>query len=406
MEKKVAIIASLDTKEAEVIFLKTMIEQLGCKTFIIDVGAKGSNNIAADIKADEVARAANREWDCIYSVPKHEMILGLLEGIAVLMPRLYEQGKFDAVLSIGGAQNTTIGVSAMKALPIGLPKVMVSTITSGQRTFDPFVGTKDITLMPSIVDISGINKLTGTILGNAAAAVVGMVKYAGVPLKFDEKLVIGATLMGVTNNGVVNAVKILEKSGYQILSFHSTGVGGRAMEEFIAQGKIGAVMDLSLHEITSEMFGKGFSTGANNRLEAACHAGIPQVVAPGGVDFIDFDARKLPEDINKRKYMFHNSNIAHIKLFKKEMEQVGEIIAGRLNKSKGPVTVLIPMRGFRQTTLPGEALYDPEADAALIDVLHRSLRPGIKIVDIDANINDEIFSRRAAAEMLEIIRLR
>lgn len=403
MEKTIAIIATLDTKEAEVAFIKKMIERLGCKTLIIDVGARSNSSIIPDIKPEDVARESGRDWKCIYDVPKHEMILGLLEGIALLMPRLYAQGKFSAVLSIGGAQNTTIAVSGMKALPIGLPKLMVSTIASGQRTFESFVGTKDITLMPSVVDISGINKLTTAILSNAVAAIVGMVKYAGIPLKSDKELIIGATLMGVTNDGVVQAVQLLEEAGCQVVSFHSTGVGGRAMDEFIAQGTIRAVLDLSLHEITSEMFGRGFSVGANNRLVAACNAGIPQVIAPGGVDFIDFNTNELPADIDKRKYMLHNSNITHIKLSQHEIVRVGEIIVERLNKSHGPVTVLIPLRGFRQNTSSGQALYEPEVDAAFIEVLHRGLKSEIKIVDVDANINDEIFSKRAAAEMLEII---
>lgn len=403
MEKTIAIIASLDTKEAEVAFVKEMIEKQGCKTFIIDVGAKGSESIVPHIRAEDVARAAGREWDSIYDIPKHEMIVGLLEGIAVLMPELYAQGNFDAVLSLGGAQNTTIGVSAMKSLPVGLPKLMVSTIACGQRTFESFVDTKDITLMPSIADISGINNLTRTILSNAAAAIAGMAKHAGVPLKSGQELIVGATLMGVTNTGVAEAVKLMEKAGFQVISFHSTGVGGRAMEEFINEGTIGAVMDLSLHEITSEMFGKGFSTGANNRLVAACNAGIPQVVAPGGVDFIDFYAKELPQDLNKRKHIYHNSNIVHVKLLEQEIVRVGEIITERLNKSRGPVTVIIPLRGLRQNTSPGEALYTPEVDNALIEVLHRGLRRDIKIVDVDANINDKIFSKTAAAELLRML---
>ncbi len=403
MEKTIAIIASLDTKEAEVAFVKEMIEKQGCKTFIIDVGAKGSESIVPHIRAEDVARAAGREWDSIYDIPKHEMIVGLLEGIAVLMPELHAQGNFDAVLSLGGAQNTTIGVSAMKSLPVGLPKLMVSTIACGQRTFESFVDTKDITLMPSIADISGINNLTRTILSNAAAAIAGMAKHAGVPLKSGQELIVGATLMGVTNTGVAEAVKLMEKAGFQVISFHSTGVGGRAMEEFINEGTIGAVMDLSLHEITSEMFGKGFSTGANNRLVAACNAGIPQVVAPGGVDFIDFYAKELPQDLNKRKHIYHNSNIVHVKLLEQEIVRVGEIITERLNKSRGPVTVIIPLRGLRQNTSPGEALYTPEVDNALIEVLHRGLRRDIKIVDVDANINDKIFSKTAAAELLRML---
>ena len=404
MEKTIAIIASLDTKEAEVAFVKEMIEKQGCKTFIIDVGAKGSERIMPHIRAEDVARAAGREWNSIYSIPKHEMIVGLLEGIAVLMPELYVRGNFDAVLSLGGAQNTAIGVSAMKSLPVGLPKLMVSTIACGQRTFESFVDTKDITLMPAIADISGINNLTRTILSNAAAAIAGMAKHAGVPLKSGQEIIVGATLMGVTNDGVAEAVKLVEKAGFQVISFHSTGVGGRAMEEFINEGTIGAVMDLSLHEITSEMFGKGFSKGAYNRLAAACNSGIPQVIAPGGVDFIDFYVKELPQDLSTRKHIYHNSNIVHVKLLEQEMVRVGGIIAERLNKSRGPVTVIIPLCGLRQNTSPGEALYAPEVDNAFIEVLHRRLRRDIKIVDVDANINDEIFSKTAAAELLRMLR--
>jgi uncharacterized protein (UPF0261 family) len=185
VKKVIAIIASLDTKESEVCFVKEKIESLGCRPFIIDIGARGSQNIKPDVGAREVAAAAGREWDCLYSIPKHEMITGLQKGIALLLPELYEQGRFDAVLSIGGVQNTTIGVSGMKALPIGVPKLMVSTVANGQRTFAPLVGTKDITLMPSVADISGINIITGTILSNAAAAVVGMALNAGRPVKPD-----------------------------------------------------------------------------------------------------------------------------------------------------------------------------------------------------------------------------
>jgi len=405
MRKTIALIASLDTKEAEVSFMKEMIERLGYSTLIIDVGARGSSNTIPDIKSEEVAGAAGRDWLCSYSIPKSEMISGLAEGIAVLMPKLYEQGKFDAVLSIGGAQNTMIGVSAMKALPIGLPKLMVSTVASGQRIFEPLVGTRDIVIMPSVADLCGINKITKRILSNAVAAICGMAEHAGIPISPDGEFVIGATLMGVTNDGVAQAVRILEEAGCQVVSFHSTGVGGRAMEEFILQGTIRAVIDLSLHEITAEMFGGGFSVGAGNRLVAACEAGIPQVIAPGGIDFIDYSVNELPEDINTRKYMFHNSEIAHIKLFRDEIVQVGEIIAERLNKSRGPVTMIIPLRGFRQSTLPGEVLYDPEVDAALIEVLHKGLKPHIKVIDVDANINDLRFSQAAAEEMLKLVRL-
>ena len=324
------------------------------------------------------------------------------EGASMLAPELYGHGLFDAILSIGGVQNTMIGVAAMKTLPIGVPKLMVSTVASGQRTLEPLVGSKDIVLMPSVADIAGINVLTRTILGNAVGAIVGMATHGGQPLCAGDELIIGLTQMGVTN-GVAQAARLLEQVGYQVISFHSAGAGGPAMEELIADGTIKAVMDLTLHEIVAEMFAGGFSAGARNRLAAACKAGIPQVIAPGGADFIDFEIHQLPADMDRRKYIFHNPGIAHIKLHKEEILRVGSIIAERLNRNHGPVTILIPLGGFRQAASRGEPLWDAEVDNTLIDILRTRLKPEIKVIEIDANINDLEFSQAAVAAMRELL---
>jgi uncharacterized protein (UPF0261 family) len=398
MKKTIAVMASLDTKGAEVSFVKQMIERLGCRALIVDVSILGKSALIPDVPREDVIRAGGREWKSLEDSQKHEMIAAMSEGASRLAPELYGRGLFDAILSIGGVQNTMIGVAAMKALPIGVPKLMVSTVASGRRTFEPLVGSKDIILMPAVADIAGINVLTRTILENAVAAIVGMATYAGKPLCAGNELIIGVTQMGVTN-GVVQAARLLEKEGYQVISFHATGAGGRAMEELIASGTIQAVMDLTLHEIVAEMFAGGFSAGASNRLEAACKAGIPQVIAPGGVDFIDFGIHELPADMDRRKYILHNADIAHIKLHKEEIVRAGSIIVERLNRSCGPVTVLIPLGGFRQAASPGEPLWDAEVDNALIEVLRTRLKPGIKVIEIDANINDIEFSEAAAGAM-------
>lgn len=403
MGKTVAVISSLDTKEAEVAYIRELTERLGYSLFIIDIGARRIPGIVPDVTARDIVLAAGNEWDNIYGIPRHEMVEALIEGLKKLILPLYKGGKFDAILSVGGLQNTMVAVEAMKTLPIGLPKLVVSTVACGQRTFEPLVGTKDIIVIPSVADLTGINKVTGTILSNAVAAIGGMLEHAGNPLDAGKELVIGATLMGVTNDGVANAVRLLEKANCQVVSFHATGVGGRTMEEFVDSGVIHAVMDLTLHEITAEMFGGGFSWGAQNRLEAACRAGIPQVVAPGGLDFIDYALKDLPADLDGRKCVMHNPSIVHIKLKKNEAVNVANIVADRLNESRGPVTMVIPLRGFRDSTAPSEPLYAPEIDAAIIDTFHRRLRPGIRIVDVDANLNDERFSRAAAEEMLKLI---
>ncbi len=402
MHKIIAIIASLDTKGAEVCFIKEKIERLGCRTLIIDVGVLGAPAISPDVPRETVAAAAGRDWATITNSQKHERIAAMVEGAPLVATDLYGRGLFDAILSIGGVQNTTIAAAAMKALPIGVPKVIVSTVASGQRTFEPFVGSKDIVLIPSVADLEGINVLTSTILNNAVAAIVGMAVEGAGPLRTGDELIIGATEMGVTN-GVVQAANLLKKEGYQVINFHSTGAGGRAMEELIAQGTIKAVLDLSLHEIVAEMFACGFSVGANNRLQAACQAGIPQVVAPGGADFIDCGVHELPADMDRRKYILHNANLAHIKLHKEEIVRVGSIIVERLNRSTGPVTVLIPLRGFRQAASFGEPLWDAEVDGALIEMLRTRLKPVIRIVEVDSNINELQFSEAAAAAMRQLL---
>lgn len=373
---------------------------MGHETYIIDVGVRKSVKIKPDISREAVTDAAGIFWSDIRKVQKHEIIDGLVAGIAVLLPQLYEAGAFDGVISIGGAQNTSIAVSGMKKLPIGVPKVMVSTVACGQRRFEDLVGTKDIVVIPAIADIAGINKITRIVLGNAAAAVCGMSAYEGKTLDNQENTTIGLTLMGVINDGAVQAIKILEENHVEVVSFHSTGVGGMIMEELITAEAIHGVMDLSLHEITAEMFNMGYSLGATDRLASAGRAGIPQVICPGAVDFIDFAPKDIPQYLKDRKRVVHNSGITHIKLSKEEIIQVGLIISKRLNASVGPVTVIIPLKGFRQDTRPGEALYDKGVDDALIQTLHRHLKKGIKIVEVDANINDLAFSEAAAAEMI------
>jgi uncharacterized protein (UPF0261 family) len=256
--------------------------------------------------------------------------------------------------------------------------------------------------MPAVADVAGINVLTRAILGNAAAAIVGMATHAGQPPCVGDAMIIGLTQIGVTN-GVVQATRILEGAGYQVIGFHATGVGGRAMDELIAAGTIKAVMDLTLHEIVAVLFPDSYSAGASNRLEAACKAGIPQVIAPGGVDFTDFGTRAMLPDIATRKYVLHNADFAHIKLHKEEMVRIGSIIVERLNRNNGPVTVLFPLGGCCLAAAQGGPLWDPEVDNALFEVLRTRLKPGIKVIEVDANINDLKFSEAAAGAMLELL---
>ncbi|MDA3957633.1 Tm-1-like ATP-binding domain-containing protein [Oceanispirochaeta sp.] len=402
MKKTIALLASLDTKSNEISFMRNLVEQMGHNPFIIDVGARVSPAMKPDITALEVARSAGVNIKSLMELSKLEMIEILKSGIKNVVRDLFNQKRINGILSIGGLQNTVIAVEGMMELSIGFPKIMVSTVASGKRSFESIVGSKDIIVIPSIVDFTGSNMISDTILTNAVAAMVGMVEKAGKPIDPTGKFIIGATLMGVVNDGVAGAVEKVRNEGFEVLSFHSTGVGGGIMEELIRSGMIHAVMDFSLHEMVCECFG-GYSSGSDNRLVAAGEAGIPQIIAVGAVDFLDYETGNIPISLEDRKYLKHNAGLYHIKAKKEEILKVGNLIAHRLNEAKGPVTVLLPLRGFRQATEIGEALYDPEVDAALIEFLKKELKPHIRIVEIDSNINGDGFIDVAVKEVLNLI---
>jgi uncharacterized protein (UPF0261 family) len=403
--KTVAIIGSCDTKFQEIMHVKKFIKNTGLGALVIDISIGPELPQGFDISREDIIAAAGQDWQEVKHLSKDKLLEFIIAGVVKIIPELYAQGKFDGIFSMGGVQNTTAAVSAMKTLPIGVPKVMLSTVASGNRTFEPLVGSRDIVLVPSIADISGINTITKTVMENAAACVIGMVNHAGNPLGSSDRLIVGTTLMGITNDGVCSAINHLVSKGIETIGFHSTGVGGRAMEELVASGTIGAVMDLTLHEITSEYFGGGFSYGAFNRLTALCQSGIPLLVSPGGLDFVDYPLDNLPKDIDKRKYIRHNAQLAHIKILKDEGVAVAKITAQRLNESKNEVTLLIPTNGFRKNTRPGEPLYDKEVDDAMVESLLENIHNDNVIIKyVTANLNEEAFGIAAAKEMIEILK--
>lgn len=403
--KTIAIIASCDTKYSEMSHVKKFIENAGHRVLVIDISIGPEKPKGFDIPREDVIAASGHDWENVKDLSKGELMELAVAGTEKLIPELYAQGKFDAVFSMGGVQNTSVAVSGMKKLPIGVPKVILSTVASGNRTFEPLVGTRDIVLMPSIADLAGINTITKTVMENAASCVVGMVNNAGKPLGSSDNVVVGTTLMGITNDGVCSAINHLVSRGVETIGFHSTGVGGRAMEELVESGTLNAVMDLTIHEITSEYFGGGFSYGAPNRLIKLCQSGIPLLVSPGGLDFVDYPLDNMPKDIDKRKYIRHNAQLAHIKILKHEAIDVARITAERLNQSIGQVTLLIPTNGFRKNTRPGEPLYDKEVDDAIVNTLLENIKnDNIIIKYVDANLNEEAFGIAAANEMIEILK--
>ncbi len=406
-KKTIAVIACADTKQAEMEFLSALIRREGFAALSVDLSTQGGYTYEAAVSPREIAMAGGSTIERVRLAGRAEAISVMETGVVKIVSSLYATGNIDGALGIGGLQNSRMASAAMRALPVGVPKLILSTVASGNRPFELLVGDRDITVMPSVADIAGLNPLTETVLTNAAAAVMGMVRYGGKPLPTDKPM-IAASMMGATNDGVVGAVRLLERDGKSVVTFHSTGVGGRCMEQLIRDGLIRASLDLSTHEIISQdVFGFGFSAGAANRLLAAAEQGIPMVAAPGGMDFIDISAEEFfagrlgkPET---RKYVLHNSEIAHVKLTEAEAARGAVLFAERLNRHRGKLCVILPLQGLRSDTRPGQKLHDPAVDRAVFETIRTGLRKDIRLVELDAHFFDQAFSEAAYAEMTRLL---
>lgn len=402
--KTIAIIACSDTKFAEIDYVCNLIKKFGHTSLVIDPSTSPNFKSKFSIGREQIVQEIGLDWKNLNGGPKHILLEAVKNGCSKLVPRLYQEGKIDAVFSMGGLQNTVVGSAAMRMLPIGIPKVIVSTVACGQRPFSLIAGTKDITMIPAITDLAGLNIISEIVLSNAISAIVGMIEKAGTEIKPSNNSIVGTTLMGATNDGVVKAISYLEQNNIEVMTFHSTGVGGKVMEELIEIGVINATMDLTLHEIVYEYFGKGFGFGTINRLSVGAKKGIPMVICPGGIDFICQWRNDLFSDIEQRKMIWHNSDLAHVKLNEQEITNITEIIISRLNEAKGKVVVVIPTQGLRSFTKKGEALYDPDLDQIIIKLFQTKLKKDIPVKLVDANIMDDKFAKFAAKEMLALLK--
>jgi uncharacterized protein (UPF0261 family) len=403
MPKPIAIIGTLDTKGQEVAFIRHQIQARGHRTWVIDAGVLGQPSIEADLTRQEVARAGGGELaELIAAGDKGRAIQTMIDGTRELVIRLYAEGKLGGVIALGGGQGTAIGTTAMQSLPIGVPKVMLSTIASGQNVFEPYVGTSDVTLMHSVADIVGINVVTRQVFTNAAAAVAAMVK-ASESVEEGDRVVLGATMLGLTTPCVLRARELLEMQGYELVAFHPNGTGGRSMERLIKEGLIRGVMDISTQELTGHVCQGLFDAGPD-RMKAAGRQGLPQVVAPGGTDYIVLGPlASLTIEQRSRPLIIHNPNITLIRTAREEMAEIGRLMALRLNEARGPVAVLIPTGGYSYSDRPGHAFHDPAADAALVEALERDLAPGVELIKVEAHINDPAFAEALALKMHELM---
>ena len=400
MAKTIGIIVALDTKGEEAGFVRDYLAGQGLTTLVVDTGVLGEPSFAADVTRAEVAAAGGDDHAALVaSGDKARAMAAMTRGAAAIAAQLHRAGKIDGLIGMGGSAGTTIGTSAMRALPVGVPKVIVSTVASGVTR--PYVGEKDITMMYSVVDVAGLNRISARILTNAAAAVAGMV--VAEPPARDERPLIAASMFGNTTACVDRARGTLESKGYEVLVFHATGAGGRTMESLIADGYFVGVLDLTTTEWADELCGGVFAAGPH-RMEAAARAGVPQVVAPGCLDMANFGAPEtVPERYRGRRLYEWNPTVTLMRTTPEENAALGAIIAEKVNLSAAPVTVLLPLKGVSQLDSPGGEFWWPEADGALYDAIRANLRPDIPVVELDLNINDPAFADTATETLLRYI---
>jgi uncharacterized protein (UPF0261 family) len=399
--KTVVITGSLDTKGREFAFLKELIEKEGLDTLVIDFGVMGEPAFAPDITRQEVAKAGGGDLATLASGDhKDEAMQVMATGLTVIVRQLYEQGELDGIIGMGGGGGTSLSTSAMRSLPIGIPKIMVSTLGGGDVS--TYVGSRDITFMPSIVDVAGFNRISRAIYANAAGAIAGMVKMEKV--QGDEgRPLVAASMFGNSTLAVDQARAVMERGGYEVLVFHATGTGGKVMESLIADGYIAASLDITTTELADEVCGGVLSAGPERGM-AASRASIPAVLVPGCVDMANFwGMDTVPQMYRSRKLYQWNPNITLMRTNVEENNRIGEMIAAVANAATAPVVILIPLKGVSQLDSPGGVFWDPLADRACFEAIKKNLRSGIPVIEMDNNINDPEFANRVAETLLNML---
>ena len=391
------LIGTLDTKGRELAFVRDLIRAQGIETLVIDVGSQGPPAFEPDVDRDEVFRRAGTSASLVIERgDRSEAVSKAEEGIALVVAELHREGRVDGVFGLGGSAGTVIASSAMRALPFGLPKVMVSTLASGQTR--PFVGGSDIAMFHPVADLAGLNRLTGVALSNAAHALVGMIRAPKLtPAGGDRKRVVAATMFGVTTPCVDRARASLEAEGLEVLVFHATGIGGRSMEGLIRDGQVDAVLDLTTTELADEVVGGILSAGPD-RLKAAVRRGIPQVLSVGALDMVNFGPRAtVPERFADRRFYQHNATVTLMRTTLEENAEIGRRMAEILAGATVPTVVMLPLGGVSALDIPGGPFHDPGADAALFGALREALdaHPIVTVVDRPHHINDPAFADQA-----------
>lgn len=392
-DRVVLVLATLDTKGAEAAHLAHAIRQSGATPMVVDLSVFGPPGAEADVTRADVARAAGSEIDVLARMERAEALAVMADGAGAVAARLLANGRLGAVVALGGSQGTVAGTRVMATLPFGLPKVMVSTMASGNTR--PYVGTSDIAMFFPVVDLLGMNRFCRAVLDNAAAAVAGMARRWSPPMKA-ERAEVAVTMFGATTSCVMRVAEHLRRRAVEPVMFHANGAGGRALEEWTDRGEFAAVVDVTTTELADELAG-GHRSAGPSRLEAAGRRAIPQVVAPGALDMVNFGPPDtVPARYADRRFHRHNAGTTLMRTTPSENEQLGRWMAEKLRRAKGPTAVVVPLRGFSAYDVEGGPFWDPEADAAFVGALRSGLDARVPVVEVPAHINDPTFADAVA----------
>ncbi|MCR4401641.1 MAG: Tm-1-like ATP-binding domain-containing protein [Firmicutes bacterium] len=407
MVPTILIIATLDTKEIEADYLKAAIEGNGFRTLVMDTGILSPpRRIKPDIPREEVAIAGGMTIDGLLATGnKGKCIEVMINGAKKVAQQWYADGRFAGVIAIGGSQGTNIATAVMQNLPFGVPKLMVSTVACGTATFGPFVGTKDVAIMHSVVDVQGINGLTRRVFMNAAGAICGMVRSAAGQLGRERRRrTVAMSMLGTTTPGALRARALLEERDFEVVAFHQNGTGGIAMEDLIREGFFDGVLDINLHEVADRYVGGLHGAIRDYRLESACQAGLPQVIAPGSIEYtVQGPASTLTPEMKRRKYIVHNPTLTLVRLSHDEMAEVARLLASKINQARGPVRVFLPLKGFSYPNREGHELWDPEGNQIFLETFKNEISPSIPVEEVNAHINDGQFIDLVVGSFLEMM---
>jgi uncharacterized protein (UPF0261 family) len=392
----VVLLGTLDTKGAEYAFLRERLLEHGVDVLLVDAGVY-EPTVAPDVDRSELAPNVA---ELAGAGDRGAAVTAMAQGAERVVSRLHADGRLDGILALGGSGGSSIATQAMRALPVGVPKLMVSTVASGDTR--PYVGAVDVTMMYSVVDISGVNTVSARIMANAAGAIAGMVKATVPPL--EEKPLVAATMFGVTTPCVTRARERLEEHGYEVLVFHATGAGGESMEALARGGFLAGVLDATTTELADELVGGVLSAGPD-RLEAAGAAGVPQVVSLGALDMVNFGPREtVPEKFEGRNLYVHNPTVTLMRTTPEECAELGRTIGRKLSAAKSPTVVFVPLKGVSMIDVEGQVFYDADADAALFSGLRETLDDSVELHEVETDINDEAFAVAMADRLHELLR--